>query len=138
MENVMNEEQNQQQQQGVENHVGGEGFSRSENSSPPTTPPAGAGVSPPWGPHGSVPQAPDPPIWAELVDLPECDPEAVEEVSEEQEAPARQTPLPWGDTLPVIRRRPRGTLKPGAERPELPLTPPQKLLLLDTWQRSGL
>jgi hypothetical protein len=74
----MNEEQNQQQQQGVENHVGGEVFSRSENASPPTMPPAGAGVSPPWGPHGSVLQAADPPIWAELVDLPECEPEAVE------------------------------------------------------------
>jgi len=42
------------------------------------------------------------------------------------------TPLP-----PNLAARRRGTLsKP--KRPQIPLSPTQKLLLLDTWQRSGL
>jgi transposase InsO family protein len=39
---------------------------------------------------------------------------------------------------PVRKTRRRGTLAPPVDRPELPLSPQQKLLLLDTWQRSGL
>jgi transposase InsO family protein len=48
--------------------------------------------------------------------------------------------LSWGQDVPppVVRTRHRGTLAPGVERPHLPLSPQQKLLLLDTWQRSGL
>ena len=34
--------------------------------------------------------------------------------------------------------RRRGTLAPAVERPQTLLSPQQKLLLLDTWQRSGL
>lgn len=39
---------------------------------------------------------------------------------------------------PVPKTRHRGTLSPGVERPQMPISPQQKLLLLDTWQRSGL
>jgi transposase InsO family protein len=39
---------------------------------------------------------------------------------------------------PIPRTRRRGTLAPPVERPLMPLSPQQKLLLLDTWQRSGL
>ncbi len=131
----MNEEQ--ELGQSSENHAGGDRFSRSENLSFPATPPAGAGVSPPWGPNGSVPKAADEPIWAEVVDLPECEPEAEGDAGV-QAARVRQASLPWDDTPPVRKTRPRGTLKPAAERPAMPLSPPQKLLLLDTWQRSGL
>lgn len=62
--------------------------------------------------------------------------------SPEVEEAATELPdsLSWGATVPspVPRARRRGTLAPGAERPQLPLSPQQKLLLLDTWQRSGL
>jgi len=39
---------------------------------------------------------------------------------------------------PRIKARRRGTLAPPVERPWQPMSPQQKLLLLDTWQRSGL
>jgi transposase InsO family protein len=44
-------------------------------------------------------------------------------------------PAPW---IPNLTARRRGTLAPPTERQQPPLTPQQKLLLLDTWQRSGL
>lgn len=46
----------------------------------------------------------------------------------------------WEDPPRIanLRARPRGTLAKLPARPELPLSPQQKLLLLDTWQRSGL
>jgi len=50
--------------------------------------------------------------------------------------------LDWEDDPPPIARnliaRKRGTLSKPPERPQMPPSPPQKLLLLDTWQRSGL
>ena len=42
---------------------------------------------------------------------------------------------PW---IPNLTARRRGTLAQPTERQQPPLTPQQKLLLLDTWQRSGL
>ncbi len=54
--------------------------------------------------------------------------------------PAKSKRAPWKELLdgPLKKTRRRGTLSPGVERPELPVSPQQKLLLLDTWQRSGL
>jgi transposase InsO family protein len=71
------------------------------------------------------------------------EPVLAEEVWEDEwPQPAEELPdsLAWGEELapPVPKTRRRGTLAPGAERPQLPITPQQKLLLLDTWQRSGL
>jgi transposase InsO family protein len=40
--------------------------------------------------------------------------------------------------FPYPKTRHRGTLARPLERPRMPLSPQQKLLLLDTWQRSGL
>ena len=37
-----------------------------------------------------------------------------------------------------LKARRRGTLAKPVERPVMPLSPQQRLLLLDTWQRSGL
>ena len=49
--------------------------------------------------------------------------------------------LSWAEDAPLppnLKARRRGTLAPAVERPLMPLSPQQKLLLLDTWQRSGL
>ncbi len=49
--------------------------------------------------------------------------------------------VPWAEGLPPRGRIPtrrRGTLAPSLTKPRLPISPQQKLLLLDTWQRSGL
>ena len=43
-----------------------------------------------------------------------------------------------GAVDPESHRARRGTLAQPTERQQPPLTPQQKLLLLDTWQRSGL
>ena len=76
------------------------------------------------------------PIWAELVDDEDDQSEdhgnegnAVPESLPEEVRPGR----PRGP-----QKRRRGTLAPPVERAPLPLSPTQKLLLLDTWQRSGL
>jgi len=128
----MNDEQKQELGHWLENHTGVGGISRSEKPPTPVTPPAGAGVSPPGEPRGGSPEAADEPIWAEVEPSPENEVEGAEASVQES--------LPWDDTppAPVRKTRRRGTLKPGAERPALPLSPQQKLLLLDTWLRSGL
>ena len=50
--------------------------------------------------------------------------------------------LEWEDDPPPtfanLGGRRRGTLSKPVERPAMPLSPTQKLLLLDTWLRSGL
>lgn len=78
----------------------------------------------------------------------EREPEAEADGSWEEEAWGNEEeeglePLPdsWEEEQvrpPVPKIRRRGTMSPAVERPEMPLTPQQKLLLLDTWQRSGL
>lgn len=57
-----------------------------------------------------------------------------------EDAPPPDETEDWEDPprIPNLRARPRGTLAKLPARPELPLSPQQKLLLLDTWQRSGL
>ena len=99
-------------------------FERSENGASPATPPATGGAD-----AGQVPQEP----------MPDGD-----EPWEDAWPPATSVQLPdslsWGEEVqpPVPKTRRRGTLAPAVERPELPVTPQQRLLLLDTWQRSGL
>ncbi|MBL9164767.1 MAG: helix-turn-helix domain-containing protein [Planctomycetaceae bacterium] len=49
--------------------------------------------------------------------------------------------LSWAEDAPRspnLKARRRETLARPVERPAMPLSPQQKLLLLDTWQRSGL
>jgi transposase InsO family protein len=135
----MNDEQKQELGQELGNPAVVAGFSRSEKPATTATPPAGAGVSPPWGPRGGSPEASDEPIWAEVEPSRECAAEGVAAADTAADASEPES-LPWDDTppAPVRKTRRRGTLKPGAERPVLPLSPQQKLLLLDTWQRSGL
>src|SRR5690606_25354787 len=96
----------------------------------PASPPDAPGVPTPVPP----PVAPAPPVddvWEDAW------PRPVER--EEQSSPLPDS-LSWGQDVPppVVRTRHRGTLHPGVERPHMPLSPQQKLLLLDTWQRSGL
>jgi transposase InsO family protein len=52
-----------------------------------------------------------------------------------------QEALDWGDSPlppPNLRARKKGVLAKPRERPQPTLSPQQKLLLLDTWMRSGL
>ena len=115
----MNDEQQQQLGQGFENHTGVAGFSRSEKPATPATPPAGAGVSPPWDPRGGSPEVSDEPIWAPSR---ESDAEGLAAADAEATASEAES-LPWDDTppAPVRKTRRRGTLKPGVERPTMPL-----------------
>ncbi len=99
-------------------------FERSENGASPAAPPATGGPD-----AQQVPQEP-----------------ATDggEAWEDAWPPATPAQLPnslsWGEEvqLPVPKTRRRGTLAPAVERPQLPVSPQQRLLLLDTWQRSGL
>ena len=99
-------------------------FERSENGASPAVPPATGGPD-----AQQVPQEP-----------------ATDggEAWEDAWPPATPAQLPnslsWGEEvqLPVPKTRRRGTLAPAVERPQLPVSPQQRLLLLDTWQRSGL
>ena len=82
--------------------------------------PAGAagGGGPGGGPGGAGWEDPEPQVEAE----PEGDPRDWE-----------PDPMP-----PNLVARKRGALTKKPEGPKMPLSPQQKLLLLDTWQRSGL
>jgi transposase InsO family protein len=72
--------------------------------------------------HVSAPQTPDPPDTDGQPDLSDL--------------------LDWEDdpppAAPNLRARKRGTLSKPSQRSREPHSPQQKLLLLDTWQRSGL
>lgn len=61
---------------------------------------------------------------------------------EEEGEPDLDDALGWEDdpplTPPNLGARKRGTLSKRPERPQAPLSAPQKVLLLDTWLRSGL
>ena len=128
----MSEHEQQGWEQDQERMAGPGPFERSENGPGPAEPPAGPG-----GPTAGVPGASS----GEAVgdDGWEADVPPAESLTDE----ARGLPdlLSWAADLPMpaprkIRRR--GTLAPAVERPLMPLSPQQKLLLLDTWQRSGL
>lgn len=100
-------------------------FERSENWSDAATPPA-----------TGVPATPPPLADSELED----DWEDVWPGPTPAEAEVLPDSLSWAEGAPPPPRttRRRGTLSPAVERPQMPLSPQQKLLLLDTWQRSGL
>jgi transposase InsO family protein len=124
------EEMPRYEEESLEAAAGKDQVERSENWSFPATPPA-----------TGVPQAEPVPVPEEPTL--EEEPVLVEEVWEDAWPPATQElpdSLAWGEEVapPVPKTRRRGTLEPGVERPQLPITPQQKLLLLDTWQRSGL
>ena len=108
---------------------------RSESSPFPAAPPTGPGASP-----GAAPGAPtsgglDPDeAWEEAWPAAPA-PQSTDEVAGLPDS------LSWADDPsppPNLKARRRGTLSPAVERPLMPLSPQQKLLLLDTWQRSGL
>ena len=105
------------------NPLAGEGpFERSEN-----------GPFPAAAPFPGVPELPE---------LGEPDDGEAWEFAESEEELGDILDVPFDEEEvvppPVPKVRRRGTLSPAVERPQMPLTPQQKLLLLDTWQRSGL
>jgi transposase InsO family protein len=127
-------EQEQPYEASPEPNAGKSQFERSENWDFPATPPMDPGVPQPGAPfdpgHPAPDEAPEE-MWEDAWPREGVD---VDDVSELPDS------LSWGEEVPppVVKTRRRGTLAPGVERPQLPITPQQKLLLLDTWQRSGL
>ena len=73
---------------------------------------------------------PNPDVVAADLPDPENDGLDPEEIREWEYTPPR--------TVPNLSACKRGTLSKPAERSQMPLSPQQKLLLLDTWMRSGL
>lgn len=61
--------------------------------------------------------------------------EPVDDPLEPEIDPATWVPDP---APPNLKARRRGTLSKKPQRPRMPISPQQKLLLLDIWQRSGL
>ncbi len=120
----MNEEQKYLSEESLNLFAGKDKLERSESLSLPAAPPEG-GTPPLDGLEG-------------------------DEAWEDQRWPAQAlndeaTGLPdslsWAEDAPRspnLKARRRGTLARPVERPAMPLSPQQKLLLLDTWQRSGL
>lgn len=104
--------------------AGPETFERSENVSGPARPAGAPGVPDPVPESSGLGSAE---VWEDAWPTSAADTEADEATDVWEDEP-----------LPVRKTRRRGTFSAPVERPELPLTPQQKLLLLDTWQRSGL
>ena len=121
----MNEEQREVSVPSLESSGGKGEFERSENSPFPATHPAGAGVPPGLPPTTSTTGGLD-------ADEPWEDPWPVKPSSADERKGPADSPSP------NLKARRRGTLAPPVERPRMPLSPQQRLLLLDTWQRSGL
>lgn len=124
----MNQELNERFREGQQAEAVGDSLERSERSerSGSEAPTAARAAS------GGSDTAPDearqgPPTGAL--------PDEIEAYLVEEVDPANWEPPP---TPPNLKARPRGTLAKKPERPRMPLSPQQKLLLLDTWQRSGL
>jgi transposase InsO family protein len=73
--------------------------------------------------------------------LPDDDLAAVNSLEDADERELREA-LEWEGAPPLpppnLRARKKGTLAKPPERPQTPITSQQKLLLLDTWMRSGL
>src|SRR5437773_10346002 len=122
---VMNEEQREVSVPSLESSGGKGEFERSENSPLPATHPAGAGVPPGLPPTTSTTGGLD-------ADEPWEDPWPVKPSSADERKGPADSPSP------NLKARRRGTLASPVERPRMPLSPQQRLLLLDTWQRSGL
>ena len=130
----MNESERCPWEENPEQTAGQAPFERSENGACPASPPAG-----PEGPPPATPVAPTTgglgpdeaweEDWLSAPASPRTD-----------EVPGVPGSFPWVEKAPppIRKTRRRGTLAPPVERPLMPLSPTQKLLLLDTWQRSGL
>jgi len=125
-------EENLAWEQRPENEAGKAAFERSENAALPAGPPwePGAGGTLPAPPLSGVPSSEPDEAWEDPWPRP----------LPAEEATGLPDSLSWGEDVPppVVKTRRRGTLAPAVERPLMPLSPQQKLLLLDTWQRSGL
>ena len=131
----MSSEQQYPEGLSAEDQAGKGKFERSENLPFPAAPPAGPGV-PTAGASGAPASAGlDPDETWEDAWPPASPPQATDEVAGLPDS------LSWAEDAPPppnLKSRRRGTLAPPVERPLMPLSPQQKLLLLDTWQRSGL
>ncbi len=121
----MTDEQNLRLAENQEGFAGSGPLERSGNGPDPATPPAGGGepvvdVGPDAAWTAAWHQQAVPAEDAESHELPDS--------------------LSWGEAVPppALRGRRRGTLSKPVDRAQVPVTPQQKLLLLDTWQRSGL
>jgi transposase InsO family protein len=126
-EEVMNPAENHPRELLPQPDAGKGQFERSENWPFPAASPAEAGAPTELPAVGGLdPTEP----W-------EDDPPA-RQVTDE--APGLPDSLSWGEDVPppAPKTRRRGTLQMPVERPLMPMSPQQKLLLLDTWQRSGL
>lgn len=124
----MNQEEKYPREEVLNEYAGKDTFERSEKVSfPAAAPPQPPGI--PLVATSSGGLDPDD-EWDE-----DGSPQSMDEVT------GSKDPLAWAEEvrLPAhFKTRRRGTLAPAAERPSMPLSPQQKLLLLDTWQRSGL
>jgi len=115
---------------GLNRPVGEASLERSGSEASPTGA-AGGG-----GPGGGPEEGAGSPIWEDPEPLHAKEPELESEADEEPEGDPRDRevdPMP-----PNLVARKRGALAKKPEGPKMPLSPQQKLLLLDTWQRSGL
>ena len=135
----MQNEQSYWGEEGREKDAGEASLERSERSersgseASPAAPPAAGGDSfpVPEGVPGGSASADECAIPAEM-SADELTADAAPPAGEDE---AWEGPAPW---IPNLTARRRGTLARPPERPQPPLTPQQKLLLLDTWLRSGL
>jgi len=126
----MNEEQKYSSEEALHLAAGKGKFERSENLPFPAGPPPAPASPPGEPPAESTSGGLDPDdAWEE--DQPRA-PQRTDEVADLPDS------LSWAECAPAPKVRRRGTLAPAVERPLMPLSPQQKLLLLDTWQRSGL
>jgi transposase InsO family protein len=129
-----------------ERDAGENELERSESSFSPASPPAGEGLaeSPPAPGLTNPPAMPPPAAGGSVAEDP-VDDSPGDPLADMPEAVGELDPgdlLEWeGDPPPTVANlggRRRGTLSKPPQRPSLPLSPTQKLLLLDTWFRSGL
>jgi transposase InsO family protein len=128
----MNEEQKYASEEALHLAAGKDKFERSENLSFPAVPPSVPPVPPVIPPAEPTSGGLDPnEAWEEAWPAAPASQQAAE-------VGGLPDSLSWAVDAPVRKARRRGTLSPAAEGPVMPLSPQQKLLLLDTWQRSGL
>jgi transposase InsO family protein len=123
----MHPEENFIVEKSEERDAGKAAFERSENAAFPARAavPGGGGEPSPL-PHPAADE-----VWEDAGPPPS---------TTREEVTGMPDSLLWGEEVspPTPKTRRRGTLSAAVERPLMPLSPQQKLLLLDTWQRSGL
>ena len=131
---------------------------RSGSEASPASPPAGEGgpvadTAPPSPPPASQQAAHDDPVVPGVSPQPEAMADSPDDLGAQQPGEPPATPpaqdewsmspedLAWEGDPPLppnLKARKPGTLSKPSQSPAAPLTPQQRLLLLDTWQRSGL